>query len=67
MHFSWDISAGQIIVTFPLLWIIGQITKAMQLLLRVRVEHEILMSDWANRQTPPVRLQDLPTRQAKWW
>jgi hypothetical protein len=50
-----------------MLWIVGQLTRISALLLRFRIEHEILMNDWADRQTPKMRVQDLPTRQKTWW
>jgi hypothetical protein len=67
VHFTWEISAGQVIVSIPLLWIISQLAKMTSMLLKFRIEHETLMLDWAARQTPPVRLTDLPTRATKWW
>lgn len=67
VHFTWDISAGQIIVSLPLFWIIAQLWKVIQMLMRFRIEHEELMIDWAARQTPPRVLAEMPTRQSKWW
>lgn len=67
MHFTWDISFGQVIVSVPILWVIILLMRVYQLLLRFRIEHEILMVDWASRQTPPIKLHELPTRQTKWW
>lgn len=67
MHFTWDISFGQVIVTIPIFWLIGIISRIYVILLRFRIEHEDLMVDWCARQTPPRRLSDLPTRQSRWW
>ncbi len=66
-HFTWDISFGQIVVSVPIFWVIFQLVKISNMLFRFRIEHEILMQDWASRQSPPARLIDLPTRQTKWW
>jgi hypothetical protein len=67
VHFTWDISAGQVIVSVPLLWIIRELARITSMLMRFRIEHEELMIDWAARQVPPRVLSDLPTRQSKWW
>ena len=67
VHWSWDVSFGQVIVSVPIFWLIYVTWKMSQMMMRFRIEHEYLMQDWANRQVPPVRLQDMPTRQTKWW
>lgn len=67
MHFTWDISFGQVIVSIPILWLIGIISRMYAMMLRFRIEHEELMVDWCNRQTPPKNLMDLPTRKTRWW
>jgi hypothetical protein len=67
VHFSWDISFGQIVLTVPLGWLVLQSFRVYQMLLNFRIEHEMLMRDWADRQQPRVRLETLPTRQTKWW
>lgn len=67
MHFTWEVSFGQVIVSIPILWIAGQLWKMLNMLMRFRIEHEDLMVDWAARQNPPKILSDLPTRQKKWW
>lgn len=67
MHFTWDITFGQVVVSVPILWIVGMLMKMHGMLLRFRIEHEDLMADWAKRQNPPRLLSELPTRQSKWW
>ena len=66
-HFTWDISLGQVVVSIPLFWIIWTLVRISSSLLKFRMEHEILMVDWAARQVPPVRLHEMPTRQTTWW
>ncbi len=66
MHFTWEISLGQVIVTVPIVWVMLMLMKIYTMMLNFRIEHETLMVDWASRQDPPVRLHDLPTRK-KWW
>lgn len=65
MHFTWEISFGQIVVSIPILWVVYVLFKVQQMMLRFRMEHEILMTDWAERNDK--KLHDLPTRQSKWW
>lgn len=67
MHFTWEISAGQVAISVPLAYVVYTVFKISQNLLRYRIEHEILMTDWACRQVPPVKLHELPTRMNKWW
>jgi hypothetical protein len=67
VHFTWDISLGQVAISIPILWGVIMLLKIHQMMLRFRIEHEMLMRDWGGRQTPPVKLEDLPTRQTKWW
>ncbi len=67
LHFSPEITLGQIIISVPIIWILRQLTRITKMLINFRIEHEYLMRDWANRQTPPVKLEDLPTRRATWW
>lgn len=64
MHFSWDISLGQVIVTVPIMWVMVMLMKMYSLLLNFRIEHEDLMSDYAERKG--FKLSDLPTRR-RWW
>lgn len=66
MHFSWDISFGQVIVGIPLVVVAGYILRMHGMLMLFFVEHEELMKDWASRQSPPQKLSDLPTRQRRW-
>lgn len=49
------------------MWLILLIIKIYHMLLNFRMEHEILMQEWALRQVPPVHLHNIPTRQKKWW
>lgn len=67
MHVIWEITIGQIVISIPILWLILYIIKIYHMLLNFRVEHEILMQDWAARQNPVVHLHNIPTRQKKWW
>ena len=67
MHFEWQLSLGQVVISVPIIWVVVMLMRIYTMLLRFRVEHELLMSDWALRQVPPVKLMDLPTRQGKWW
>ena len=67
MHFTWDISFGQILLGLPLLGILGALLKIFGILFKFRVEHETLMGWWARSQSPPVNLNEIPTRQGKWW
>lgn len=64
-HFTWDISLGQIIISFPIFGMILMLIKLHSMLLLFRMEHEILMADWAKRHD--VELHTIPTRQKKWW
>jgi len=66
MHFTWDVSAGQVIVSIPIFWVLILFLRFQAALVRFRIEHDDLMVDWCNRQVPPRRLSDLPTRQSKW-
>lgn len=66
MHFTWEISFGQVIVSVPILWVLFMLMRLYNMMLSFRIEHEDLMIDWASRQSPPRRLSELPTRK-KWW
>lgn len=67
MHFVWELTLGQVIVGVPIIWVMGYLMKIYSMMLNFRIEHEILMTDWACRQDPPVKLHELPTRQKRWW
>jgi hypothetical protein len=67
VHWTWEISFGQAILTLPMALIAYWLFKTFKVLLLFRMEHEILMQDWALRQTPPVKLTDLYTRKRMWW
>lgn len=67
MHFTWDISFGQVLLTLPLGAITLALFRIFRILLLFRMEHELLMEDWAGRQQPPQRLSDLHTRKKFWW
>lgn len=67
MHFTWDVSAGQLVVTLPVFWVVIQLVKITNMLMRFRIEHEDLMVDWCARQDPPKKLSELPTRRTRWW
>jgi hypothetical protein len=67
MHFEWQLTLGQIVVTVPILWIVWVLAKIDRMMFRFIIEHEILMKDWANRQTPPIKVEDLPTRTKSRW
>jgi hypothetical protein len=64
VHYTWDVTFGQLIISVPLFWVVVLIMRIYQLLLRFRIEHEILMVDWAERNDK--KLHELPTR-TKWW
>lgn len=66
MHFSWEITFGQVIISVPILWVMVMLMKIYGMLLNFRIEHEDLVLDWAKRQTPPRIVSELPTRR-KWW
>ena len=57
MHFSADISLGQLIVFFTLL---GAIWKVNRVLTIFSIEHEILIEDLAERKG--ISVWDFPTR-----
>lgn len=65
MHFTWDVSLGQVIVSVPIFAIIAMLIRLYSMMLMFRMEHEILMVDWAKRNG--VELHTIPTRQKKWW
>ena len=67
MHFTYDISVGQVILTVPLGFITVALFKIFRILLLFRMEHEVLMEDWASRQSPQKKLSELPTRRKFWW
>lgn len=67
VQIEWTVSFGQIVITVPLLWVTIMLFRIYAMLLNFRMEHEMLMQDWAARQTPPVKLYNLPTRNKKWW
>lgn len=67
MHFTWEISFGQVVVSIPIFWVMFMLGRIYSMMLRFRMEHEELMLDWCMRQTPPKNLMDLPTRKTKWW
>lgn len=67
MHFTWDISLGQIMLGAPLATLAFYMLRIHKVLLLFRLEHEVLMRDWASRQTPPIKLSELPTRQKAWF
>jgi len=67
MKFVWEITFGQIVMGVPLGVIIIVLMKMFRILLLFRMEHEMLMQDWALRQNPPVKLVDLHTRKRMWW
>lgn len=67
MHFTWEISFGQVLVSIPIFSVLYILIKMHAMLLRFRIEHEDLMADWCARQTPPRKLMDLPTRIKSWW
>lgn len=67
MSFDWHVSFGQLIVSVPIFWVIVMLMKMHHLLLRFRIEHEILMNFWAESQNPKVKLHELPTRMKTWW
>lgn len=67
MHFTWDISLGQIMLGAPLATLAIYMLKIHKTLLLFRIEHEELMRDWAARQNPPIRLSEMPTRQKAWF
>lgn len=67
MHFAWDFTFGQVIVSIPILTILYMLIRIHSMLLNFRIEHEWLMMEWAGKQSPPVKVHELPTRQSKWW
>lgn len=67
MHLAWEISAGQIVISMPLLALALYAFRSYNMLLMFRIEHELLMRDWADKQTPPKKLHELPWRQKRWW
>lgn len=67
MHFTWDVTIGQVVVDAPILWIVVTLWRIQRMLFNFRIEHETLMQDWADRQVPKRKLRELPTRQTKWW
>lgn len=62
MHFTWDVTFGQIVVGVPVLVILGILVRLDRLIQNFRIEHEYLMNDWASRQNPKINVKDLPTR-----
>lgn len=67
MHWTWDISFGQMAISIPIIWVIVMLMRVYQMMLNFRIEHEFLVQDWCLRQTPPVKLIDMPTRRNRWW
>jgi hypothetical protein len=67
MHFVWELSFGQIIIGIPIVTLAVAVIKMYGLLLTFRIEHEVLMTDWAKRQEPLIDLDKLPWRQKRWF
>lgn len=67
MHITWELSIGQLMVGLPVLTLAVLMFRIYGMMLTFRIEHEILMRDWAERQTPPQQLHKLPWRQKRWW
>lgn len=67
MHFTWEFSLGQVIIGIPVFSLAIFMFKIYNMLLMFRIEHELLMKDWADTQNPPRKLHELPWRQKKWW
>lgn len=65
IHFTWDISIGQILTGVPLFGIGVALLKIYNMMLMFRMEHEILMQDWSKR--TGIELHTIPTRQKKFW
>ena len=67
MRFTWDMSLGQAIITIPLIGILILILKLYGLIIRFRLEHEILMNWWADSQIPKIQLAEIFTRKKGWF
>jgi hypothetical protein len=67
MHFTWEITFGQVVISVPITLLVFAVARIYGLLWTFRVEHELLMGDWAKRQTPAAELKDLPWRQKRWF
>lgn len=63
MHFSWDISIGQTLIALPLAGVFFWVWRISSTLRTFMVEHEMLMSAYADGKN--IRVNDLPTRSAK--
>ena len=61
MHFTGDISLGQILVSVPVFALMGMVYSLSRKITLFRVEHEYLMADYCERHGLP--LMTLPTRQ----
>lgn len=65
MHFTWEITLGQVVISVPIFWLLVMIARIYGMMLNFRMEHEVLMIEWAERNDK--KLHDLPTRMKKWW
>lgn len=67
MHFTWEITFGQVVIGVPIVALVVAVAKMYGLLLTFRIEHEVLMNSWAKDQTPQIELDKLPWRQKRWF
>ncbi len=65
VHFQWDITLGQILLLLPLLGLFATFLGMYNQFSVFRMEHEVLMEDWAHRQSPQVKLEELPWRKKR--
>jgi hypothetical protein len=63
IHFTWDVSAGQIVLFAPLGGILWWLWKISSTLRTFMVEHEMLMASEAEKRG--VKVEDFPTRSAR--
>ena len=65
MHFTWDITLGNVILGVPLMGLLIVGMRVHSMLLHFRIEHEYLMQDWAERNGKA--LDAMPTRKKGIW
>lgn len=62
-HFEWTWNLGDIVVSVPILVLIGILWRFQATLIFFRIEHEDLMVDMCERKG--LKLHELPTRRLK--
>jgi hypothetical protein len=62
-HFEWSWNLGDIVVSVPIVVLIGVLWRFQATLIFFRIEHEDLMVDYCDRKG--IKLADLSTRRLK--